>query len=188
MGFSRSWHAELLATAPLIAPARQFVWPHAIAGEEDALARGAVRVMVRPRLGGSFLVTAALGFRDPAMPTGVWSCPDEDSICVLAGGYAYLASTLEPAQVTLLEMKPVVAVVEAQDVLLFTGFQTLLGWDRQGLAWQTGRLSWEGVRVTSVEGGQAVGFGWDLMADVEREFQVDLRTGKWSGGGYTPRS
>ena len=39
--FSHSWSIEVLKTPPLIAPARQFIYPQQIAGEEDALARGA---------------------------------------------------------------------------------------------------------------------------------------------------
>ena len=182
-GFGASWTAEVLQAAPLIAPARQFVWPMAIPGEEDALARGAVRVMVKPRTGGSILITAALGFKDPSMPVGVWRCPEPDWICVVAGGYGYLASTLEPARVTLLGMKPVVEVREAGGLLLFVGFQTVLAWGVDGVAWETGRLSWEGVRVTSVGEEEVVGLGWDLVADVEREFRVSLKTGEHVGGG-----
>jgi hypothetical protein len=86
-----SWTANLLRGAPLIAPARQFTWPQSIPGEEDALARGAVRVQVRPREGAPFLLTCALGFKEPSLPTGIYPCPHPDWICVLAGGYAYLA-------------------------------------------------------------------------------------------------
>jgi len=157
-----------------------------IEGEDDALARGAVRAMVRPASGGSYLVTAALGFRDPTMPRGVWGCPNAGEICLVAGGYAYLANAREPERVTLLEMKPVVAVMEAEaeGLLLFAGFTTVLAWGKQGKVWETGRLSWEGLRFSGIEGGLLRGFGWDLMKDVEVEFTVDLRTGEWRGGGY----
>jgi hypothetical protein len=186
-GFERSWTAEVLQAAPLIAPARQYVWPMRIAGEEDALARGAVQVMVRPAGGGAYLVTAALGFRDPSIPSGVFGCPNSEEICVVAGGYGYIARADEPEQVTMLAMKPVVAVLEAEveGLLLFVGFQTVLAWRASGLAWETGRLSWEGVRVTGIEGGRLKGFGWDLMRDLEVEFEVDLGTGKHVGGGYS---
>jgi hypothetical protein len=186
MGFERNWTAEVLRAAPLIAPARQYVWPMRIAGEEDALARGAVQVMVRPGASGAYLVTAALGFRDPAMPSGVYGCPHADEICVMAGGYCYIARVDAPEAVTMLAMKPVVAVLEAEaeGLLLFVGFQTVLAWGVEGLAWETGRLSWEGVRVTGIEGGVLKGFGWDLMRDLEVEFAVDLRMGKHTGGGW----
>ena len=185
MGFKGDWSAAVLKGAPLIAPARQYVWPMRIAGEEDALARGALNVMVRAG-GESYLVTAALGFKDPTMPSGVFACPSPEEICVIAGGYAYLAKAAEPDRVTMLSMKPVVAVIEAEEagLLLFVGFQTVLGWGVDGLAWETGRMSWDGLRITGVEGGTLIGFGWDLMKDVEVGFAVDLKTGGHTGGGW----
>lgn len=185
-GFAQSWKAEVLAGAPMIAPARQFLYPMEIAGEEDALARGALRVMVRPRTGGAFLATFALGFRDPSMPTGVYGCPSADELCALAGGYAYVIDTAEPGRCTLLAMKPATSMVSAEEaeLLLFTGFQTLLAWGVGGLRWQTGRLSWEGVRLTEISATEARGFGWDLMSDKEVPFTVDLTTGRHTGGAF----
>ena len=52
-GFAASWRAEVLRTAPLIAPARQFVLPRRVPGEEEALGRGALLVEVRPSAGGA---------------------------------------------------------------------------------------------------------------------------------------
>src|ERR1700733_15915285 len=95
--FSRSWSAEVLKTPPLIAPARQFIYPRQIAGEEDALARGALQVMVRPASGGAFLATCALGFTNSTMPTGVFACPNPQEMCALAGGYTYIVDTTQPA-------------------------------------------------------------------------------------------
>ena len=169
----------------MIAPARAYVWPMRIAGEEDALARGALHVLVRPAAGASFLLQCALGFSDPAMPSGVWACAAEADICVVAGGYAYVGSVDAPETCVLLGLKPVVQVVEAPGLLLFVGFQKMMAWGGEGLAWESGRLSWEGVRVTGVGEKEVRGFGWDLMADEEREFVVDLRTGKHAGGAFS---
>jgi hypothetical protein len=183
--FARNWTAEILQTAPLIAPARQYVWPMRIAGEEDALARGALVLMVRPAVGGNYMVTCALGFRDPSVPSGVFGCPSPDEICAVAGGYAYVANVRSPERCVQIAMKPVVEVhpAVAAGLLLFVGFHTILAW-RDGVVWETGRLSWEGVRVTAVTETEAVGFGWDLRGDVEVEFRVDLRTGEFVGGGF----
>ncbi len=146
VGFARTWSAEILKAAPLIAPARQYVWPMRIAGEEDALARGALLLMVRPAGVGQYLVTCALGFRDPSMPTGVFGCPDADAICAVAGGYAYVASANAPERCVQVGMKPVVEVhpAVAAGLLLFVGFHTIQAWGRDGVVWETGRLSWEG--------------------------------------------
>jgi len=48
LSFAPAWSAEVLSSPPMIAPARQFVYPRQVAGEEDALARGALLLMVRP--------------------------------------------------------------------------------------------------------------------------------------------
>ena len=184
MEFERSWTAEILPAAPLIRPARQFVWPMRIAGEEDALARGALLIMVRPRSQPPYLVTCARGFHDPAMPTAVFSCPNQDEICAVAGGYAYVADVHRAETCVQVGLKPVVEVHAAGGLLLFVGFHTIVGWGREGLAWQTAKLSWEGIRIVSVSDMEMRGFGWDLRQDVEVEFSVDLRTGKHEGGGF----
>jgi hypothetical protein len=64
-----------------------------------------------------------------------------------------------------------------QNLLLFVGHQALLAWGARGEAWQTRRLSSEGLRITEVRGDELHGFGWDLITDREVPFMVDLRTG-----------
>jgi hypothetical protein len=188
--FSRNWIAEVLKTPPLIAPARQFIYPQQIAGEEDALARGALQLMVRPASGGTFLATCALGFTDPAMPTGVFACPNPDAMCAVAGGYAYVIDTAQPEHCTHISLKPVVEVrpLVARWLLLFVGFHSIVAWGRGGLAWKSARLSWEGVRITNIDGDELHGTGWNLMTDREVAFSLDLLTGQHQGGGFTPPS
>jgi hypothetical protein len=184
--FPHGWSVELLNAPPLIAPARQYVYPLRIAGEEDALGRGALLLMVRPASGGAFLATCALGFTDASMPTGVYACPNGDEVCAVAGGYAYVIDTLRPERTVHIPLKPVASVwvLEAQGLLLFVGFHSIVGWGRVGQVWETRRLSWEGVRVTEVDGDFLRGFGWNLMTDKEVGFVVDLRTGVVEGGGF----
>jgi hypothetical protein len=185
-GWESSWRAEVLTAAPMIAPARQFVYPRAVAGEEDALARGALRVLVHPAAGGTFLATCARGFGDPAMPSGVWACPWAEEICLVAGGYAYVVNTAAPERCTQIALRPVVEVrvLAEAGLLLFVGFHALAAWGVDGLAWQTRRLSWEGVRIAEVEGDSLRGWGWDLKTNREVEFWVDLKTGSAVGGGF----
>ncbi len=191
LSFPHSWRAEILPAPPLIAPARQFTYPHAIAGEEDALARGALQLLVHPEAGGDFLATCALGFTDPSMPTGLYSCPNPSELCALAGGYAYVIDTAAPERSTHIALRPVAQVVVLAEpaLLLFAGFHSIVAWGTEGLAWQTARLSWEGVRLAGIraagDGAPTLhGFGWNLKTDKEVEFAIDLRTGAHTGGGY----
>jgi hypothetical protein len=184
--FPHEWRAEVLVGPPLIAPVRQFTYPRQVAGEEDALARGALMVKVHPANGGAFLATCALGFADPAMPSGVWACPNPREMCAVAGGYAYVIDTAAPERSTHVPLKPVVEVVvlAAHGLLVFVGFHAMVAWGVDGMAWQSARLSWEGIRVVGVDGNSLRGFGWDMRTDREVEFLVDPGTGAHTGGGF----
>lgn len=185
--FPHTWSVEVLKTPPMIAPARQFTYPRQIAGEEDALARGALLLMVRPSAGGSFLATCALGFTNPSMPTGVYPCPRPDELCAVAGGYAYVIDTAHPERSTHIPLKPVVQVlaVPSHSVLIFVGFHNLYAWGRDGEVWKTARLSWEGIRITGIDGDTLHGIGWNMFTDQDVPFTVDLRDGSHQGGGVS---
>jgi len=161
---------------PLIAPARHFVYP----AEVEEVERGALELIVRPHENSEFLATFALGFADPAVPTGVWACPNPDWLCAVAGGYAYMVNTSQPGQWQQVEYRPVLTVtaLPAQQLLLFAGHQSLVAYGVVGKTWETGRLSWEGFKILTIAEHSLTGLGWDLMTDREFGFEVDLRTGE----------
>jgi hypothetical protein len=174
--FTHHWQAEILAARPLILPPRHYVYPR----DAEEVERGALEVLVRPAGDAQpFLATCALGFRDPAVPTGLWSCPDPDEICAVSGGYAYIVSTRAPERFTMITYRPVLRVMAsaADGLLLFVGHHAVLAWGRDGLAWQSEKLSDEGVSVTGIEGGLMHGQGWSMMTDKETPFTLDLKTG-----------
>lgn len=174
--FPHDWTAEILSARPLILPRRQFIYPR----HAEEVERGALEVMVRPAAAEQFLGTFALGFADPAAPTGLWSCPHPVWLCALSGGYAYLVNTADPEQFTQIEYRPVLAVraLREQNLLLFTGHYALTAWGANGKAWETARLSSEGVQITNIEGNELHGIGWDMRTDQDVSFTVDLTTGE----------
>jgi hypothetical protein len=62
----------------------------------------------------------------------------------------------------------------------------MVAWGRNGPIWESARLSWEGIRITSIDGDVLHGMGWNILTDKEVEFSVDLLTGNHEGGGFTP--
>ena len=120
------------------------------------------------------------------MPTGIFACPNPQELCAVAGGYAYVIDTAHPEQSTHVSLKPVVDVrsLAAQELLLFVGFHVIVARGRGGMAWESARLSWEGVRVTGVEGNTLHGLGWNLLTDREVGFSIDLLTGQHQGGAF----
>ena len=175
--FPHNWQARILPARPLILPKRSFVYPL----QAEEVERGAPEILILPAAGAeAFLATCALGFRDAAAPTGVWSCPRPNEICAVAGGYAYLIDTSAPERFTMLPFRPVLEVRVAleESLLLFVGHHAILAWGVEGLAWESAKLSDEGVTVTSVEGGVLRGLGWEMRSDKETDFVLDLKTGQ----------
>jgi hypothetical protein len=195
LSFPHLWEAEILPARPLILPPRHFVYPRSA----EEVERGALEVLVRPRASGSrrdlgapgldfqtwepFLATCALGFRDPAVPTGLWSTPNPEEICGVSGGYAYIIDTTAPERFTMIAYRPVLDVrpVLALGLILYVGHHSILAWGRDGEAWRSGKLSDEGVTVTAIEGAVLRGLRWVMITDEETPFALDLSTGRALG-------
>jgi hypothetical protein len=179
--FPHTWQAEILPSRPLILPARHFVYPR----DAEEVERGALEVLVRPGDADQqpFLATCALGFRDPVVPTGLWSTPTPQEICAVSGGYAYLINTTAPERFTMIRYRPALEVRAVIDearsihLLLFVGHRTILAWGKEGQAWESEKLSDEGLTITSIENGVLKGTGWRMFSNREFEFVVDLRSG-----------
>ena len=185
--FPQTWAARILTAPPLIAPARQYVYPQHVPGEEDAMNRGALLLDVKPAAAPNFLATCALGFRDISLPTAIFACPHPDHLLAVAGGYAYLINTQSPDRCLHLPLRPVAQILPAPSagVLLLAGFHTVLALDAAGIRWQSARLSWEGVTLTHTDAQHLHGTGWNLQTDRELPFTINLLTGTHTGGGFT---
>ena len=182
--FPHSWQAEILPGRPLILPPRHFTYPR----DAEEVERGALEILIHPasfraHAAPPFLATCALGFADPAAPSGLWSCPHPDHLCAVSGGYAFVIDTRDPRRFTHIGFRPVLEVRALADhrLLLFAGHHALQAWGEHGLAWQSPRLSSEGVRLTEIRGDELHGFGWDLLTDRENPFIIDLRSGERAG-------
>ena len=180
--FPHRWHAEVLAARTLILPPRHFVYPQAA----EEVERGALELLIRPGAPDAqpFLAICALGFRDPAAPTGLWSTPEPEELCAVAGGYAYLIDTTAPERFSMIPYRPVLEIrpLVLQGLLLFVGHHSILAWGRDGKAWESEKLSDEGVTIAGIENGVLRGTGWEMKSDRERPFAIDLRSGRALGG------
>ena len=173
--FASRWRAEILPARPSILPARHFTYPRLV----EEVERGALEVMIHPESDASFLGTFALGFRDPIVPSGIWSMPHPEQICALSGGYAYIVSTLRPETCTMLPLRPVLQLhpSPATGQMLFVGNRDILAWNAEGLVWEAKAVSSEGITVNAVEADTLLGTGWEMRTDREFDFVLDLATG-----------
>jgi len=179
--FPRKYEVRILEAAPLIHPIEK-LYHYPVELEEGD--RSGAYVRVTPQSGPAWAGFFALGFDADQVVTAVCSTPDPDSFCVVVGGYAYAVKASSPAQWLQVDQKPVVdlRVVSQHSLLLFVGFTSITAVGSSGIAWTTERLTWEGLTIKEINGDTLYGRGWDAMADKEVPFEVDLKTGKHTGG------
>jgi hypothetical protein len=185
--FPRNYAITVLESAPPVHPVERL--HHYPVELEEGDRSGAYLRIVPKQSGSAWYGFFALGFESDQVVNAVCSCPDPDSMCSIVGGYAYVVKAEDPAQWFRIEQRPVVDLrADPQSgLLLFAGFTAISALGREGLRWSTGRLSWEGITITEIGNGKLQGRGWDAMSDKEVDFEVDLLTGKHSGGAW-PRA
>ena len=60
---------------------------------------------------------------------------------------------------------------------MFVGHHSILAWGREGQAWESEKLSDEGVTMTEIADGVLRGVAWEMKSDREKPFALDLRSG-----------
>jgi hypothetical protein len=178
--FPRNYEVKLLSSY-LPHPSEKL---HHYPSQLEESDRTGIYLRVSPQNAPAWAGFFALGFDSQQVASGIYSCPDPDSLCVVVGGYAYVVNSRNPEDWLRMEQRPAAEVRAVADpkLLLFIGFTSITGMGESGRIWTTSRLSWEGLKVTEIEGPVLRGTGWDAIADKEIPFEVDLRTGESSGG------
>jgi hypothetical protein len=179
--FPHNYEVRMLEAAPPVHPIEKLYHYPAELEEGD---RSGAYLRVTPQIGPAWVGFFALGFDSDQVVSSICSTPDPGRFCMVVGGYAYLVKAADPADWLRVEQRPVVdlRVLPQQSLLLFVGFTSITAVGSSGVAWTTERLSWEGLTITEIDGDMLLGHGWDALADKEVPFEVDLKTGKHTGG------
>ena len=179
--YPRNYEVKILPSAPPVHPLER-LYHYPVELEEGDRSGAYLRVV--PRAGAAWSGFFALGFESDQVINALYACPDPDSLCAVVGGYAYVVKTTDPTSWFRVEQRPVtdLRAVSERELLLFTGFTTITAVGTAGLKWTTERLSWEGVSITEITGAKLYGVGWDALTDKQVPFEVDLITGKHTGG------
>ncbi len=185
--FPKNYDVQVQQSYSLVNPLERFYQFPAELEEQD---RSGTYLRVAPRQAVAWVGFFSKGFDSDKVAHAVFSCPDADSLCVVAGGYGYVVNTTDPAQWLQLEQRPITEtrVVADKKLLLFVGFLKITALGPSGLLWTTERLSWDGVTISHIEGDTLHGMAWDAISDKEVPFTVDLQTGKHSGGAAPSQS
>ena len=181
--FPQAFEFELLSELRSSHTKRLF-YPGAIeSGGHDGL-----NVHVIPHAGDGWIGTFAFGRFGPNAITGVCTTPNPTKLCVIAEGQAYIVDVVHPQACDSLRIIPVLAVRSSakHGLLIFANHTELLAVGADGIAWRTARLSWDSMKLTSMNDDELCGVFWDIQSESEQGFTVDLATGRHTGGASVP--
>jgi hypothetical protein len=130
--------------------------------------------------GAAWIGVFAYGYQSPPALTRVISSPDPDRLCVVAKGSAYFVRAGEPKDWIQIPVFPVIDVrpLPEDNLLVFSDFVKLAAFGSRGVAWQSPRVCWDGLKITGVNRETIEGTGYDPVNSRESRFVVDVKTGK----------
>ncbi len=150
-----------------------------------------IMVKVTPRFGGAeWIGVFAFGLLSPKGTSGVYACPSAKQLCVVARGAGYVVDSFNPIVCELVKAEPIFGVypIPGRCLLVFSDYLHLVAYGTSGLAWDSDRLSWDGLVVDEVNSDWIRGRGWSSPRNLYEEFVVDTRTGHHQGGGWVLRT
>jgi hypothetical protein len=176
--FPHHYEVDLDVELPAGGAKRQLYYP---GGTEKGGGNGLV-IRIAPHEGSPWFGIFAYGY--PKALTGVFSCPDEWSVCVVSSGQGFILRVDDPQAWERVRPFPIydVRVIPERQMLVYADFTSLAAYGRGGFLWMTPRLSWDGLEITYVNDEYIKGLGWDSPRSRKVEFSVDLRTGCHDGG------
>jgi len=139
---------------------------------------------VQPRACGSWVGCARPGAMTArGAVSGLMPTPNQDDLCVLVRGTAYVVDVTDHSYQPVAASGPVVTAVSvvAAGVLLLATPWGVIGIGPDGVAWRTGRLAIDGLRLDEVDESRFIGVA-DPESAEPREFVIDLRSGGHEGG------
>lgn len=124
--------------------------------------------------------TGVFGLGQLAMKakSGLYACPNDSQLCVVARGDGYLVDVNEPTKFEQLKGSPIMAVhaVVERNLLVFASPWELFAYGREGLVWRTGRFAVEGLTISEITSDYIRG-ECDRLHQEAAGFFVDLETG-----------
>jgi hypothetical protein len=177
--FLHSYECEQLDEIPDSSLPRHFYPGATTEGGGDG-----ILVKVRPEHGQAWLGMFAFGRASPKGLSGLYTTPDPERFCVIAGGDGYFVTADQPERWDGVEVNPITDVrpVSARGIIVFADYTQLCAYGAVGLVWKTNRLAWDGLKITEITSTSIIGEFWDAASEAKASFVVNLASGTHEGG------
>jgi hypothetical protein len=135
---------------------------------------------IKAASGRTWIGVFAFGYSSPPAFSRVVSSPDQDRVCVVAKGAAYLVNADEPEAWEQIRLIPVLNVraIPSEKLLILSDFTRLAACGSNGVVWESPRVCWDELKIATVTSDTIEGSGYDPTTTKESRFVVDLKTGR----------
>jgi hypothetical protein len=159
-----------------------------IRSEDSGAGRDGVMVQLFPDNGKPWIGIFAFGDILPSGDCQVFPGPGRSHLTVLAKGNAYVVSPNNPDRFICVKSCPVIRAlpVPSRKLMLFHDYTEIVAYNENGLAWETDRISWDGITIENVTEDEVIGEAWDAPNEKYVGFSVDLTDGSHRGGSSPP--
>ena len=109
----------------------------------------------------------------------------KDRPVIIAGGRAYIVDV--PSRKAIEEFGGTIdwcLELQEQARLVFSNGIDFEARDRNGVVWHSGRVSFDGMRDLTLSDGKVHEFAYSPLDGEYKAFDLDLNTGRFSGGSY----
>jgi hypothetical protein len=116
----------------------------------------------------------------------IMSTPDPSILLVIAEGQAFVVNVEDPSKVMYPPCFPVHQAISimSQGIVVLADDTDLVAIGRSGIAWESGRLVTDDLRLVSTKGDRIGATGF-VGSDGDVEFEVDPRTGRIIGRAFS---
>lgn len=146
-----------------------------------------VLIKISPKGSGPWIGMFAFGHDlQRGRPSGIFSCPDEKMVCIVAGDRAYAVDSRDPSTCAIIPCTPILGVraIPNTQLIVFWNFIQIVALGERGLRWKSEKLCSDDLKIEEVTTRSIKGKGWSAPKRAFVEFELDLATGKERRIGY----
>lgn len=155
-----------------------------IPNNDSGVGQDGVIIKFLPRDGDPWIGIFAFGDMLPRGDCHAFPGPGPNRLTILAKGEAYIASPNNPDLYIQVKSCPAIQAVPvpSRNIVLFHDYTEIVAYNENGLAWETARISWDGIEIDEVSDSVILGRSWDAPNENHVQFTVDLADGSHKGG------
>ena len=175
--FEHTYAVEEIQDLPGSSPARV----HYLPSGSEISGHDGICLKISPRTGAPWIGMFAFNInRNSEAPSGVFGCPDGETLCVVSQGTGYMVCASDPTKCDIVPASPVLGVCALKHarLLVFWDCTTIAAWGPAGFAWKTERLCADELRIEEITSSSVKGSGWDPVTNGRSSFEVELQTGR----------